>query len=117
MGFSFTATAKCDACGQLLGSSTEECDHDGASVNIHVFRKLGEGRESLVGVEATATYKWYALAEDVGEDWIAYQYIGTKGHTNSMLDGVSYSSVEELPHISMSCDAPADVEDEIFDEE
>jgi len=114
MGFSFTATAKCDACGQLLGSSTEECGHDGKNVNKHVFRKLGEGRDSLVGVSATATYKWYRLAEEVGKDWIAYQYIGTKNHVNAMLK--TWESVEELPHITMSCDAPADVSDEVFDE-
>jgi len=117
MGFSFTATAQCDYCGQLLGSSDEECDHDGWEVETYVFRRLGEGRDSLVGVEATAKYKWYKLAEEIGEDWIAYEFLGTKSHVNSMLDGSMWESVEDLPKISMSVDAPRDVNDEVFDDE
>lgn len=116
MGFSFTATAQCDKCGQLLGSSDEDCDHDGREVRTHVFRKMGEGRESLVGVEATATYKWYRIAKEVGESWIGYEYLGTKGHVNSMIDSPVWESVESLPHITMSCDAPLDVNEEVFEE-
>jgi hypothetical protein len=116
MGFSFTATAKCDHCGQLLGSSDENCDHDGKSVKAHVFRRLGEGWESLTGVEAIVTYKWYKLAEEIGEDWIAYEYLGTKSHVNSMLEGSMWDDVEDLPKISMSVDAPSDVREEVFDE-
>ena len=117
MGFSFTATAQCDYCGQLLGSSDEECDHDGEPVDTRVFRRLGEGRESLVGVECTPRYKWYKLAEEIGEDWIAYEYLGTKDHVNSMLDGNFWDGVADLPKISMSVDAPSDVNDEVFDDE
>lgn len=116
MGFSFTATAQCDYCGQLLGSSDEECDHEGRPVANHVFRRLQGGRDTLVGVKATARWKWYKLAEDVGEDWIAYEYLGTKEHVNNMLDGNFWETVEDLPKISMSVDAPNDVNDEVLDE-
>lgn len=107
MGFSFTATAQCDSCGQLLGSSDEDCEHNGHSVSTHTFRKLGEGRESLVGVVATAGWKWYKLKESVGDDWIAYQYLGTKGHINALIE--SGEDVREMSPVTMSCDAPADV--------
>lgn len=116
MGFSFTATAECDKCGAMLGSSDEECDHDGFTVNNHVFRRLGEGRESLVGVEATTSWKWYKLAEKQGEDWIAYEYIGTKAHINAILDSDTWDRVEDLPNITMSANAPQDVMDHISDD-
>lgn len=112
MGFSFTATAQCDKCGQLLGSSDEKCDHDGRPVDKHVFRYLTGGRDTLVGVNTTPGYKWYALEEKVGEDWIGYVYLGTKDHVNSMLNGSFWDGVEDLPKVSMSVDAPKDVGDE-----
>jgi len=114
MGFSFTATAECDYCGQLLGSSDEDCDHDGDTVRSRVFRRLGEGRDSLVGVKATHDWKWYKLAEEVGEDWIAYEYLGTREEVNSMLS--VRGSVADLPRLSMSLSAPRDVNDEVFDD-
>lgn len=117
MGFSFTATAQCDECGQLLGSSDEECDHDGWPVDKHVFRRIGGGRDSLIGVKSTALWKWYKLAEKVDEDWIAYEYLGTKDTVNSMLDGTFWDGVEDLPKVSMSVDAPNDVNETILDEE
>lgn len=107
MTFSFTATAQCDACGQLLSSSDEDCDHDGRSVDAHVFRRLGEGRESLIAVETTILWKWYRLKELVEDDWIAYQWLGTKEYVNSLL--TPERGIKELPHIEMSCDAPQDV--------
>jgi hypothetical protein len=115
MGFSFTATAKCDYCGQLLSDSDEECDHDGHDVQKHVFRRMGEGRDSIVGVETTARYKWYKLAHEVGEDWIGHEYLGEKGSVNAML-AASWESVEDLPKQAMSLDAPRDVNDTVFDE-
>jgi hypothetical protein len=111
MTFSFTATAKCDECGQLLGSSDENCDHDGAPVDKHLFRELGEGRESLVGVKTTNSYKWHKLAQKVGDYWIAYQYLGPKSSVNRMLQ-VSWDSVKELPQQEMSASAPSSVNDE-----
>ena len=111
--FSFSATAECDLCGAYLSASDEECDHDGKPVDKHVFRRLGEGRESLTGVRCTPRQKWYKLGEKIGEDWIAYEYLGTKDHVNSMLDGSFWDGIEDLPKISMSVDAPSDVgEDE-----
>lgn len=110
MGFSFTATAQCDHCGELLNSSDEDCDHDGATVEKYVFRKLGGGRATLVGVETTPRWKWYRLAEKVGDDWKQYQYIAPKPSVNTMLRGSIYESVEELPHMKTAVDAPSDVE-------
>lgn len=117
MGFSFTATAECDHCGQLLGSSDENCDHNGRTVEKHLFRRLGEGRDSLTGVQTTAPYKWYSLAEDIGEDWIAYQYLGTKQHVNALLESKACDSIEEMSYISMSTKAPPDVNEDVFEQE
>jgi hypothetical protein len=117
MTFSFTATAKCDYCGQLLSDSDEECDHDGNPVYKAVFRRLGEGRDSLIGVEATAGWKWHKLAQAVGEDWIAYEYLGRKEYINTLLESPIWESVEQLPHLHMSVDAPDDVADVLDDDE
>lgn len=111
MGFSFTATARCERCGQLLQSSDEECDHDGEPVDKHVFRRLAGGRDSLIGVKTTPSWKWQRLKEKVEDDWIAYEYLGTKSHVNAMLQDVMWSSVEELPRKGMSIHAPNSVEE------
>lgn len=111
MGFSFTATAQCDYCGNLLGSSDEDCDHDGAPVKKHTFRRIAEGRDSLTGVKSTQSFKWHKLKEEVGDSWIGYEYLGTKESVNTMLKELNYGSVDELPKVCMSLAAPAEVEE------
>lgn len=113
MAFSFTATAQCDYCGQLLGSSDEECSHENQTVKKFVFRRIGEGRDSLVGVKATPRWKWYKLAGKIGEDWIAYEYLGTKSRYNSMITDPIFGSAEGVPKLGMSLDAPNDVNERI----
>jgi len=106
--FTFTSTAECDKCGAYLSASDEECDHDGQPVDVHVFRRINEGRESMIGVECAIRYKWHALEEKIGEDWIAYQWLGTRESVENMLNGY-WDSVEDLPKRAMSLDAPSDV--------
>lgn len=110
--FSFVGTAECDYCGGALSSSDEDCDHDGEPVDKHAFRRIGGGRSSMIGVKSTAKYKWHRLKEKVDDDWIAYQYIGTKDHVNSMLNGRMWSDVSDLPTIAMSTSAPDGVTEE-----
>jgi hypothetical protein len=45
----------------------------------------------------------------VGDDWIAYQYIGTKKQVNRWLTHGQWGGIEDLPMISMSTSAPSDV--------
>lgn len=106
--FTFTSTAECESCGAYLSSSSDDCDHDGRTATERVFRRLREGRESLVAVTATKDYKWHKLAENVDE-WIAYQYIGTWGEVNTMLGQSCWQAIEELPTMETSLDAPSDV--------
>jgi hypothetical protein len=106
--FSFTATAECDLCGRYLSSSDEDCDHGGHPVETHVFRRLFGGRDSMTGVESTVRHKWHKLEEKVGDDWIAYQYLGPRCSVTTMLNG-TWDSVEDLPVASTSVDAPDDV--------
>ena len=107
--FTFSSTAECDLCGAYLSSSDEECDHDGKTVSKHIFRRLHEGRDSITGVECTYSQKWYKLEEKVGDDWIAYQYIGTKEQVNRWLTHGQWGGIGDLPMISMSTSAPSDV--------
>ena len=107
--FTFTSTSECDFCGAYLSSSDEDCDHDGNPVETHVFRRMNSGRESLIGVECAIQYKWYALEEKVGDDWIAYQWLGTREFVESMVNSVMWDNVEELPMKAMSLDAPKDI--------
>lgn len=112
MGFSFTATARCDKCGEYLSSSDEDCDHNGEPVNTKLFRRLAGEMDTVVEVDATVSWKWYALKEIVGDDWIAYQYIGQKEYVQGMLeDETLWEGVGDLPVISTSIDAPNDVEE------
>lgn len=117
MGFSFTATAQCDYCGELLGSSDEECNHNGASVKKRLFRRIGGGRESLIAVKSCPEWKWHKLAEAEQDDWIAYEYLGTKDHVNTMLEQRMWQSVADLPKMQMCADAPDDVHDHIEENE
>jgi hypothetical protein len=106
--FTFTSTAECGLCGAHLSSSDEDCDHDGTPVDTWTFRRLYEGRDSLVGVECTNSQKWYKLEEKVGDDWIAYQFIGRRNVIESMLSS-HWDSVEDLPVRSTAVAAPSDV--------
>lgn len=99
-------------CGAYLSSSDEECDHDGYDVQTFVFRRLKGGRDSMTGVESVATRKWHDLREKVGDDWIAYEYIGTREQVNNRLKMRAWDSVSDLPQVSMSIHAPDDVRGE-----
>jgi len=107
--FTFTSTAECDMCGMYLSSSDDKCDHDGHEVKTHVFRRIGEGRKSITGVESTAKYKWYKLEEKVGDEWIAYQWVGPRESVDRMISSTSWDSIAELPSMEMSIRAPDDV--------
>lgn len=77
-------------------------------IETHVFRRLNDGRESLVGVECCVTAIWDRLEDRVDDEWIAYQYLGTKAHANTLLEMRRYESVEDLPWRQLSLHAPKD---------
>lgn len=104
--FTFTSTAECELCGKFLSSSDEDCDHDGQIVETHLFRRIGGGRDSLVGVECTVRRKWHKLEEKVGDDWIAYEWLGPRSSVEAMVNGIMWDSIEDLPMMEMSADAP-----------
>lgn len=60
----------------------------------------------MVGVETTAQHKWQKLSEKVGDDWIAYQYLGTREEVTSMLESHLWDGVGDLPMRSMAVNAP-----------
>lgn len=109
--FSFSATARCEACGAYLSASDEGCDHDGDPVRVRVFREISGGRDDLVGVEATGWWMWHALNDKVGDEWIKYEYLGPREDVNLMLKCGYWDGVADLPKISMSADVPDDLED------
>lgn len=107
--FSFTATASCDKCGAFLSSSDEDCDHNGDTVSVHVFRRMGAGRDSMKGVESTARHKWHRLEDKVGSEWVTYEYLGRRESVESMLSSGLWNGIADLPKRGMSLDAPSDV--------
>ena len=109
MGFSFTATAQCDLCGEYLSSSDEECDHNGDEPVEYMFRRITG--EKVVSVEACGGWHWYALKDMVGDDWIAYEWLGEKSHAKKMVKGVMWDDIHDIPHIQMSVDAPSGVKE------
>lgn len=120
--FSFTATAQCELCGNYLESSDADCDHDGQKVQQQFFRRITSGNSSegqsasekphTVAIEATNRWKWYALARELGDDWIAYEWLGPRSQVESMLKGSMWDDVDDLPNRTMSLDAPSDVSEE-----
>jgi len=115
MSFSFTATAQCEMCGQLLGSSEEECSHDGEPVEEHVFRRLEQPDAEIV--EACPSWSWYKLAESVGEDWIAYQYLGSPKSVESKIESSVFPGFAKLKPLALSPNAPSDVNETILSDE
>lgn len=107
MGFSFTATAQCDLCGAYLSSSDEECDHEGENVTYQMFRRIGT--DELLSVEASDSWKWQRL-EELRDDWIAYQWLGSKERVKSFVSTPTWDGPEDVPHLEMSVDA--DISDE-----
>lgn len=111
--FSFTATAECDYCGNLLGSSDgncDECSEEGRYQQF--FRAIGDREPHVICVEATHDYKWYKLASEVGEDWIAYEWLGPRESVQSMVGLSSWETIDDVPGRAISADAPNDVADE-----
>lgn len=111
MGFSFSATARCDLCGEYLSSSDEECDHKGQKPVENMFRRIGDGEPHIVSVEACPGWHWYALKDMVEDDWIAYEWLGPKGLVKSMTGGPTWETIDDVPKRAMSLDAPSEVED------
>ena len=101
MGFDLSATAQCDFCGKYLSSNDAECkEHSQEDVSMHVFRRF---RTSLtVRVLATRQYKWQKLADSIGEDWIAWQYLGDRSYFLSQLQ---QHTISDIPRQAMSTDA------------
>lgn len=109
--FTFSATTECEMCGKALSSSTDDCDHDGRPVATHVFRRMRGGRDTITGVESAPQYKWHKLSKKIGDDWIAYQYIGTRDNVDNMLDDSMFGDIEDLPMKEMALNAPDGVEE------
>ena len=86
----------------FVSPSDEDCD-------THVFRRLNEDRTSSVEVECKERHVWKKLEESVGDDWIAYQWLGSKDRVENMLNGY-WDSFEELPKIAMAHERQQDSE-------
>lgn len=111
--FSITSAATCDLCGKMLSTSDEECDHDGREPMKCIFRRLNEGRDSLVGVKSCGgEHKWQKLYEKVGDDWKAYAYLGPMEDVNSFLNNGVYDSIEDFKPIAWSVHTQFEPDDE-----
>lgn len=109
MGFSFSATARCDLCGEYLSSSDEVCDHKGQKPTENMFRHITE--DKVVSVEACPGWHWYALKDMVEDDWIAYEWLGPKSLVKNLVGSASWETVDDIPSRAMSFDAPKEVEE------
>jgi len=112
-GFTFSATARCDKCGNMLSSSDEVCDHNGKSVQKHFFKEITTSDPKVMQVESTHSWRWYALAEATSDEWIGYAWLGRRETVNAFLSGSTYESVEDLPKQETSLDAPTDVNETV----
>lgn len=80
---------------------SETGDFDEEEPDTYVFRRLEHGRDSLKGVECVGSEVWSNLEEKVGDDWIAYQFLGTRDRVDDMLDS-RWDSIEEIPRLAMA---------------
>lgn len=85
-------------------SNDNDFSFETGSTSTQVFRRLYAGRDSMIGVEATVQNKWVPLKEKVGDDWIAYQWLGTREHVERLLED-GYESIEDIPVQEISLDA------------
>jgi len=107
-GFDFTATARCEYCGNYMSNSDAQCEeHTPDDISLHFFRRFSTGQ--LYAVRATADYKWYKLHEKKKDDWIAWAYIGDRNRIHQIHSSNHRGSVEDSKQIEMSLDAPHDI--------
>lgn len=105
--FSFTASAQCQYCGNLLASSDEECDDCDRSDRAQQFFRKVAGDDSLpktISLSATIEYKWDKLEAELGDDWIAYEWLGPREDVRGLLKMDHYTSVEDVPRRATSLD-------------
>jgi hypothetical protein len=110
--FSFTSTAECAYCGNMLSSSDEECDQcDESDRYRQMFRHMtgDDDCPKTVVVEATHRHKWYKLADKMGKDWIAYEWIGPMEEVKVFINSTC-DSIDDVPRRSTSLDAPNEVD-------
>jgi hypothetical protein len=97
----------------MLNSSDESCDHGDESVEKHFFREITTSDAKVMQVEATHSWRWYALAEAVSHEWIKYAWIGRRETVDTLLSGNTYESIEDLPKRGTALDAPNDVKETV----
>lgn len=109
--FSFTSTAECDYCGNMLSSSDQDCGKcDKSDRKQHVFRSVSSGLEpDTIVVEAVGDHMWHKLNAEVGEDWIGYAWLGSRESVQEMVGSYMWDSIEDIPYRQMSYNAPDDV--------
>lgn len=107
--FSFTSTAQCDYCGNLLSSSDEECNQcDESDRKQQFFRAIGSQQPENVVIESTVDYKWERLADGVGEDWFKYEWLGPRRDVQNLVGTGFFDDVDDVPRRQH----PTDVSDE-----
>ena len=99
--FTFTETTKCEHCGLQMGSSDQQCDHNGETVQTHVFRWLKSN--DIVSIDATDSYKWHALRRE-NDDWIGYQWIGPRCFVEQEIERGWHEEYAEFSTLAVSTD-------------
>jgi RNA polymerase subunit RPABC4/transcription elongation factor Spt4 len=93
--FSFTATATCDYCGNLLSSSTEECGAcSKEDISQHFFREIAGS--TVITVCSTNSHVWQKL-ESVVDDWWQYEWLGQRRTVYLLLTSSSWSDIHDIP--------------------
>lgn len=111
--FSFSSTAQCDYCGNMLSASDEDCDEcSPADRSQQMFRRITSDDDApdTIVVEATPKHKWYKLQAELGEDWIAYEWLGPRPSVQKMVGTYAWDTIHDIPKRQMSLDAPNDVD-------
>jgi len=106
MTFTFVEPERCARCGSY---KKDECDH--THENDYLFRHVVD--KEIVEINAVGEHRWQVLKDCVGEEWLLYEYIGTKESVEYEINNMHMGGIEDIPHI----DTPENAPEYVFSEQ
>jgi len=104
--FTFSAPGSCQYCGTLLGHG-EDCDNCSKEQREqHFFRGIGSTEPETLTIESTMDFRWYKLANEIGQDWIKYEWLGTRDDVNGMIGIEMWDDIREIPRRQHPTEVP-----------
>ena len=108
MTFTFVEPDRCKLCGSYENNDT--CDH--THENTYMFRHVVD-KSKIVEIRAVGEHRWQVLKDEVGEEWLLYEYIGTDKDVQYIVENMHMGEVKDIPNV----DTPENAPDYVFSDE